>query len=170
MGFGPGPGRQLCHRRETDIRPGLGLHVCLIFFPSQPHKLSSPPLVSSIRFLSSRGSVQEYALSKTNGFAATDLQTSETVAIKLESIDIDPSILQEEVRVYAVLRGEPGIPRVHWYGTECDFNAMVFDLLGPSLEDLFNFCSRKFSLKTVLMLADQLIMRLQQVHSKGIIH
>lgn len=46
---------------------------------------------------------------------------------------------------------------MHWFGVEGDYNVMVIDLLGPSLEDLFSFCKRKFSLKTVLMLADQMV-------------
>lgn len=50
-----------------------------------------------------------------------------------------------------------GIPNVRWFGMEGEYNVLVMDLLGPSLEDLFNFCSRKLSLKTVLMLADQMV-------------
>jgi hypothetical protein len=50
-----------------------------------------------------------------------------------------------------------GIPNLRWYGIEGEYNVMAIDLLGPSLEDLFNFCSRKLTVKSVLMLADQMV-------------
>ncbi|KOB73448.1 Casein kinase I alpha [Operophtera brumata] len=57
-----------------------------------------------------------------------------------------------------MLQGSIAIPHIRWYGYERDHNILVMDLLGPSLEDLFNFCSRQFTIKTVLMLADNFLM------------
>ena len=53
-----------------------------------------------------------------------------------------------------------GIPIVKYYGQEGEYVVMVMELLGPSLEDLFNFCHRKFTLKTVLLLADQMVSKI----------
>lgn len=49
-------------------------------------------------------------------------------------------------------------------------NIIVEEFLGPSLEDLFNLCRRRFSLKTTLMLGDQIIQRVEYLHSKGYIY
>jgi casein kinase I homolog HRR25 len=59
---------------------------------------------------------------------------------------------------------------VRWYGEDCDFYVMISVLLGPSLGDLFNFCGRKFLLKTVLLLADQLISRVEYLLAKSLVH
>jgi hypothetical protein len=56
-----------------------------------------------------------------------------------------------------LLQGGTGIPHLKWFGVEGEYNVMAIDLLGPSLEDLFNYCNRKFTLKSVLMLAEQLV-------------
>jgi len=92
------------------------------------------------------------------------------VAIKVESLTARHPQLKYESRIYRVLMGAPGIPNVRHFGPVNKFNVLVMDLLGPSIEDLFNFCGRKFSIKTVLMLADQMISRLEYVHSKSLIH
>ncbi|XP_036354082.2 casein kinase I-like [Ochotona princeps] len=103
-------------------------------------------------------------------YLSVDTTTGQEVAVKLESRRAKQPILQFESRCYRILEGGVGIPRVRWCGLEKGYNALVMDLLGPSLEDRFNFCSRKFTLKTVLMLADQMISRIEYVHSKDFIH
>jgi casein kinase 1 len=103
-------------------------------------------------------------------YVGTNMNSGEEVALKLESIKSKHPQLIYESKIYKLLQGSQGIPTVHWYGVEGDYNVMVIDLLGPSLEDLFTFCNRKFSLKTVLMLADQMISRIEYVHCKNFIH
>lgn len=94
----------------------------------------------------------------------------EEVAIKMENAQARHPQLLYEYKLYRVLSGGIGIPRIRYYGTEKNYNTLVMDLLGPSLEDLFNFCSRHFTIKTVLMLVDQMIGRLEFIHIKCFIH
>ncbi|XP_051135854.1 casein kinase 1-like protein 2 [Andrographis paniculata] len=103
-------------------------------------------------------------------YLGTNIQTSEQVAIKLENVKTKHPQLLYESKLYKLLQGGTGIPNVRWYGVEGDYNVLVMDLLGPSLEDLFTFCSRRLSLKTVLMLADQMISRIEYIHSKSFLH
>ncbi|EPS73070.1 hypothetical protein M569_01685 [Genlisea aurea] len=103
-------------------------------------------------------------------YLGLNVQTGEEVAVKLEPVKTKHPQLYYESKLYMLLQGGTGIPHLKWFGVEGEYNAMVIDLLGPSLEDLFNYCNRKFTLKTVLMLADQFINRVEYMHSRGFIH
>ncbi|GFR05701.1 casein kinase I isoform alpha [Trichonephila clavipes] len=103
-------------------------------------------------------------------YLGINITSGEEVAVKLESTKARHPQLLYESKLYKILQGGVGIPHVRWYGQERDYNVLVMDLLGPSLEDLFNFCSRRFTMKTVLMLADQMIGRIEYVHNKNFIH
>ena len=87
-----------------------------------------------------------------------------------ESVKTKHPQLLYESKLYKILGGGVGIPTVRSFTVEGDYNVMVMDLLGPSLEDLFNFCDRKFNLKTILMIADQLLQRIEYIHYKSFIH
>jgi serine/threonine protein kinase len=90
-------------------------------------------------------------------YRAKNVITGQEHAVKLEAIDAEVPKLVHEWEVYKLIGSGTGIPRIRWCGTENNYRAIVMTLLGPSLEDLFNACGRKFSLKTVLQLADQLV-------------
>lgn len=90
--------------------------------------------------------------------------------MKLEHHSVAPSLLEEEARIYQSLARKAGFPRVYWHGQQDDFMVLVFELLGPNLEDLFRYCGDQFSLKTTLMLADQLLHRFESLHSHNYLH
>ncbi|KAK6178143.1 hypothetical protein SNE40_012962 [Patella caerulea] len=103
-------------------------------------------------------------------YLSRNVSNGEELAVKLESHKARHPQLLYESKLYKLLQGGVGIPHMRWFGTEREYNVLVLDLLGPSLEDLFNFCSRRFTMKTVLMLADQMINRIEFVQNKNFIH
>ncbi|KAE8444245.1 hypothetical protein EG329_000745 [Mollisiaceae sp. DMI_Dod_QoI] len=103
-------------------------------------------------------------------YEATNILSLEKVAVKLEPLNDRHPRLENEAHVYKSLAGSVAVPSVLWIGAMGEYTAMVFDRLGLTLEELFNLCDRKFSLKTVLLIADQLISRLESLHAKSFIH
>lgn len=103
-------------------------------------------------------------------FCGTDLQKKKEVAIKLEPIRTKSPQLELENKIYQILEGGVCIPRVYWYGSESKYNILVMDRLGTSLEDIFELRKSTFSLKTVLMLADQMLSCIEFVHKRNLVH
>jgi serine/threonine protein kinase len=103
-------------------------------------------------------------------YIAENTRTYDRVAVKLEKLRCSVPQLPWESKVYTLLSGGVGIPRLHWSGATDKHHAMVVALLGKSLEELFVSCHHRFSLKTVLMLTDQMLSRVEWIHNKNLIH
>ncbi|OHT14181.1 Casein kinase I isoform delta-like protein [Tritrichomonas foetus] len=103
-------------------------------------------------------------------FKGVDAKTGIPVAIKVEKDDISIPQLSNESKVYTILQGSTNVPRHHYFGRDNHALNLVIDLGGKSVEDLMKECGGKLTLKTVLMLADQMISAVEFMHKKGIIH
>jgi casein kinase I family protein HRR25 len=102
-------------------------------------------------------SFHHYRIAIGTVFVGVHTVAGKEVAIKLEPAIAKNSPLKQESKIYKTLMGGIGVPWIMWSGKQGDYNVMVIDLLGPSLEDVFKKCNRHFSLKTILQLTDQLV-------------
>jgi serine/threonine protein kinase len=94
------------------------------------------------------------------------------VAIKIEEKLRIPRVYNE-YKIYKYLAKSDfkvGLPKIYEFIKTPDYNIMVMQLLGPSLEDLLIKSGRKFNLPTIFLLAKQLISLLQNLHTSGYIH
>ena len=92
----------------------------------------------------------------------------EYYALKFESQNEGQNLLESEATIMSYLKG-PNIPLIKSFGYSGEYNVLVMQLLGLSLEDIFNK-REKFSIKTTAMLGYQMINVLQFIHDKHIIH
>lgn len=93
-------------------------------------------------------------------------------AAKIEDKNKTPRILNE-YKIYRYLHKHGfrrGLPKIYDFIETSDYNIMFMQLLGPSLDDLFVQHDKRFKLPTIMMLADQLITLLENMHSLSFIH
>lgn len=99
------------------------------------------------------------------------VDSKQRVAVKIEPAACVVQSLLHEGKVYRKLQNNRGIPTVHWYGLHGrDFAAMVMDLMGSTLYRRWADCGERFSLKTVLMLVDQMVEVIENVHTNNFVH
>mmetsp|Transcript_33010 Transcript_33010/g.88516 ORF Transcript_33010/g.88516 Transcript_33010/m.88516 type:complete len:393 (-) Transcript_33010:190-1368(-) len=120
---------------------------------------------------------EEYELGRVIGEGAfgtvvlgRSLSTQEMVAVKREPTGNHRPYLKDEIKYLNMLAGVAAVPSVLWHGVADGHHHLVMELLGLSLDDLMQSCGDRFSLKTVLMLADQMVVRLEELHGLCIVH
>ena len=102
-------------------------------------------------------------------FKAENIQTSCLVAIKIEK-KTNSSLLKHEANIYYKCKNIKGIPSIRMFGTEEQYNYIVMDLLGISIDKMREIQSGKFTLKETIIISLQLISCLESLHNIGIIH
>ena len=106
-------------------------------------------------------------------YLATELKTKKKFAIKIEILEKHSNkseTLENELHIIKLLENEQGFPLIYdYYKTEY-LGILIMNLLGKNLESFLKKHDGSFSLKSVLLIAVQLLNRIEIIHLKGIIH
>ena len=104
-------------------------------------------------------------------FAGVDLLTGTKVAIKLEPYSRKKhSQLSFESKLYHELRHVSCVPRTHYFGRVGEYNALVMDRLGPSIDTFFTEHGNKLKTNIVCSIAINALKAMKEIHSMGFIH
>lgn len=103
-------------------------------------------------------------------YEGENIKNGKRCAIKVERLKTQVPQLNSESKVYSLLSGSVNVPTLYYFGIEIKTCALVIDFLGQSLDSLRTSCSGRLPLKSVLMLAPQMISSLQFLHQMNLIH
>lgn len=95
------------------------------------------------------------------------------VAVKMETRDSTaPRQLEYEYRVYKHLKKEnvTCIPRILWFGQSKDYNFLVMEKLGPSLEVVLRKSGGRLTETETASLGILGFRSLREIHNQGIVH
>ena len=106
-----------------------------------------------------------------NIYLSKDNYTNNFYAIKIENKNLGYNFLQNEADILLYLNC-PKTPAVKSFGYTSNYNILIMELLGKSLEDIFEniLQKKKMSLRCVCNLGYQMLEILEFIHKKNIIH
>jgi casein kinase 1 len=94
----------------------------------------------------------------------------EDVAMKVERRTTRCPQLLNEYKLLTKMQAGVGIPQVYSVESVAEWNVLVMELLGPTVHDVFIACGKKFDPGLVMQLGEQMVARLEFVHSRGVVH
>lgn len=103
-------------------------------------------------------------------YKGENIKTHDLVAIKFEQKGCPHPQLKNELDIYRALSGCPGIPKIYWHGEEGQYRIIVMELLEKSLGSIMKGLEHPFSVKSVLMIGEQMLSIIQYIHEKNYIH
>jgi len=100
-------------------------------------------------------------------------ETKEEVGVKFEHMRSQSLLLAHEVNILKSLSQpavKQGFVQCIYFGQEGLYHCLAMDLLGKSLEDLMDVCKHNFTVRTTILVAEQVLQRIEYLHSKGVLH